>query len=156
MGGYYANPLSYGIGTGSNKPAFGSGLYNVAATSAIGTLGTTGRTGVGGTASINTNNQQTGFATTGMMRTPTYTTQIDFAYAGMPVAERIGGIQRSLAQSERLPSRGSIRVGMDGGVVVLRGEVESERERQLAEAMARLSGTYDLRNELTVRAAAHP
>jgi len=46
-------------------------------------------------------------------------------------------------------------VGLEGGSLVLRGIVNDDHERRLAEAVARMTpGVRDLRNELAVRTEA--
>jgi len=58
-------------------------------------------------------------------------------------------LQQIIGVSSRLPSRGNIQVVMDGPTVVLRGKVQDDHERRLAEAMVRLSpGVRQVRNEL--------
>jgi hypothetical protein len=55
------------------------------------------------------------------------------------------------AQTDALPSRANIRALTVDNAVVLRGTVVSERERQVAEAIVKLTpGVYNLRNELVV------
>ena len=74
----------------------------------------------------------------------------------IPTPTRIrADLQDVLTRSASLPSRAGIQAMMEGDSVVLRGTVGSADERQLAEAMARLTpGVFDLRNELQVRETA--
>ncbi len=63
-------------------------------------------------------------------------------------------LQNVIARSSSLPSKRTIRVQMDGNVVVLQGTVQDEHERRLAEALLRLTpGVHELRNELGLRQA---
>lgn len=60
-------------------------------------------------------------------------------------------ISESLAKSTAFAAASGLSVETDGGVLVLRGQVSSEYNRQLAERMARLEpGVTRVRNELTV------
>jgi hypothetical protein len=60
-------------------------------------------------------------------------------------------LQQIVARSSTLSARDSIRVLGDGAIVVLRGSVVNDYDRQLAEALVRLSpGVQTVRNELTV------
>jgi hypothetical protein len=60
-------------------------------------------------------------------------------------------LQAQLRASPTLASARNLVLGMEGGVLVLRGEVVSENDRDLAEALVRLEpGIYDVRNELTL------
>ena len=57
-----------------------------------------------------------------------------------------------IARSSSLASARSIQVLVDGGVVLLRGRVNDERERRLAENLVWLTpGVGEVRNELQVR-----
>jgi hypothetical protein len=61
-------------------------------------------------------------------------------------------LQDVLAHSSSLPSKDRIQVAMQGEVIVLRGAVADDHERQLAELLIRLSpGVHDVRNDLQVR-----
>jgi hypothetical protein len=59
-------------------------------------------------------------------------------------------VQGMISNAPRLPSRETIKVNVSNdGAVVLRGTVGGERERRLAEAMARTApGVGEVRNEL--------
>ena len=60
-------------------------------------------------------------------------------------------LQAQFANSTRLASGKGITVSVDNGVVVLRGKVADEHDRDLAEAMIRLNpGVYNVRNELQI------
>lgn len=66
-------------------------------------------------------------------------------------------LQGVLVRSSSLRSAQGIQVGTQGPVVVLRGKVTSERERDLAEALLRLTpGVREISNELQVEEDAPP
>lgn len=70
-----------------------------------------------------------------------------------PIAtnELTNRLQSLLQASPSLGSAKNLLVGIDGGVLVLRGEVLTESDRDLAEALVRLEpGVYEVRNELTL------
>jgi BON domain len=75
------------------------------------------------------------------------------AVSGGLAAEVKGVITRSTA----LRSNGDIQVGAQGSEVVLKGTVADDRQRQLAEALIRLTpGVREVRNELQVRETVPP
>jgi hypothetical protein len=164
MGPYFANPLSLGI-VGSNgstptTPTFGIALYNV---TGLGTGGTTstygGMAGASGSVGGSTPGYPgiIGASSAGVRRAPAFTTALGFTYAPAPPSRVQTDLQQLFANSERLPSRGNIRVEVDGPTIVLRGTVADDHERRLAEALARLTpGVRDLRNELSVRGSTGP
>jgi hypothetical protein len=166
LGSYYVNPFSMGMPGTNNAPAtsssFGQALYNSSGTAGGrgGRGGTTyGTTGVGnitrGTStSTNTGSNFSGVSTIGVRRAPQYTTGLaqDIPMAAAPPPRMQVEVQQVLGNSSRLPSRGSVQVTMDGSVVVLTGSVADEREKRLAEAMARMTpGVREVRNELVPR-----
>ncbi|HEV8062185.1 MAG TPA: BON domain-containing protein [Gemmataceae bacterium] len=58
-------------------------------------------------------------------------------------------LQRQFTNSQRFGSGKTINVSVENNVVVLRGTVADDHDRDLAEAMIRLSpGVYNVRNEL--------
>jgi BON domain/Pentapeptide repeats (8 copies) len=58
-------------------------------------------------------------------------------------------LQKQFANSQRFGSGKTISVAVENNVVVLRGTVADDHDRDLAEAMVRLSpGVYNVRNEL--------
>ena len=60
-------------------------------------------------------------------------------------------------RSSALPSRANIQMGMDGEAIVLTGLVADDRERQMAEALLRLTpGVRDVRNELEIQQPSRP
>jgi hypothetical protein len=165
LGAHYAIPQGYGISGGSTRQqTFGNALYNITTntnlgrTGGVGGFGGAGGFGGGfggatGTVSVGVTAPMS-FTSVGMQRTPTYTTVLDFNYQPPAVAQRVGEVQRVLAVSDRLPSRGNIRVSYVNGLWLLQGEVADERERRLAEGMVRLTpGVTEVRNELSIRAA---
>lgn len=89
-----------------------------------------------------------GGQTTGQIRVifrPAFST----ALAATPAS--IERISDSLTKSTAFVGASGLSVETDGGVVVLRGQVTSEYNRQLAERMARLEpGVTQVRNDLTV------
>jgi osmotically-inducible protein OsmY len=80
-------------------------------------------------------------------------TVIDFQPVAPAVPTQLQtSIQQTLARTVQIPSGPTVEVGMDGATVVLRGSVADERERKLAEAMARMTpGVREVRNELVPR-----
>ncbi len=144
---YYVNPLSMGLGTtttgsgGFTQPLYG----NTSTTSSYGGTASLSGSGVNSTTAA-------GGTSIGMTR------QMYGVNLGTP-APSPGGLvqarsdfQNVIARSSSLPSKGGIRVLMDGEVVVLQGTVQDEHERRLAEALVRLTpGVRELRNELTPR-----
>jgi hypothetical protein len=146
MGPNYGNPLSLGMPNANGRATFGTVLYNVA--------NTTGTTGTG-TATVNRNTNSQNANATGIRRAPSYSTALGFPYRP-PASPRLqADVQQVIANSSRLPSRASIQVSMDGRIVVLKGTVEDDHERSLAEALVRLTpGIEGVRNELGVLRAA--
>ena len=66
-------------------------------------------------------------------------------------------VQTRLARIPQLKERGSVKVEMEGQVAVLRGEVQSQHERDLVGRVVLLEpGVADVRNELQVAPAAKP
>jgi hypothetical protein len=147
---YYANPYKFGMstttGTGSSKTSgqFGTPLYGNITTPKT----TTGTTGAGATASMS-------FNTVGMRRAPSYTTTLAFAppvaVAPSAMQVRLGTVFQGTSQ---LTPNSNIQVVVNGGTVVLRGQVANENERRVAEGMVRLEpGVREVRNEIRVAAA---
>jgi hypothetical protein len=82
---------------------------------------------------------------------PSYTTSPAFDYR--PAAPNIvqSDVQGMLTRSTSLSPNRDIRVAVEGPAMVLRGNVASEQDRRLAEALVRLTpGVHEIRNELTV------
>lgn len=60
-------------------------------------------------------------------------------------------LQRQFTNSTRFGVNNNIKVAVENNVVVLRGKVADDHERDLAEVLVRLSpGVYDVRNDLQV------
>jgi hypothetical protein len=145
---YYVNPLSMGLGTTSGRGGggFTSPLYGNTSTATTGTATLSGsgynsNTQVGGT-SMGMNRQMYGVN----MGTP--------AQAAGGLVQARSDLQNVITRSSSLPSKGNIQVFMDGDVVVLRGTVQDDHERRLAEMLVRFTpGVRELRNELTPRQA---
>ncbi len=174
---YYLNPLRYGYANASSA-TFGSPLYNstiFGSTSVGGNTGTTGgRTGSttrGGT----TGRTGAGSATTASFvpsTTPAtprglpYTTALasDLEPTQTPIpgaAERTelrGRLKNILVSAkDRLPSADNVEIAFESDQLVLKGEVNSERERRLAANMLLLTpGIPRVRNELQVKGAPPP
>jgi hypothetical protein len=144
---YYINPMSLGLGsttTGRGGGGFTQPLYGTIST-------TTGGTATLSGSSVNSNSP-VGGTSMGMNR------QMYGVNMGIPGSASAGqlvarpDLQNVIARSTSLPSRGDIRVAMDGDVVVLQGAVQDEHERRLAETMLRFTpGVREVRNELTPR-----
>jgi hypothetical protein len=151
---YYANPLSLGLPGGTGRATFGTPLY---------TLTTPGTTGTGITGSLSTglagslgSASSTGTSTftpasSGRPSAPVYFA-LDFRPATLGPSQVQTDVRQILARSSSLASKGTIQVGMDGEVVVLRGTVADAHEARLAENLIRLTpGVAGIRNELTIR-----
>ena len=156
----YANPLSAGLptnsGTSSTGPAFGSPLYGK---TVVPNLQSTGSTG--GLSSSTSMTNMVGASSVGVKRSLPY--QAVYGPVAWPAAPATSStaplkaradLQDMLGQSASLPSRAGIKVLTNGSAVVLQGKVTDHHERQLAEAIVRLSpGVYDVHNELAVGGA---
>jgi len=60
-------------------------------------------------------------------------------------------LQRQFTNSARFGASNTIKVAVENNVVVLRGNVADEHDRDLAEMLVRLSpGVYDVRNDLQI------
>ncbi|HEV3444266.1 MAG TPA: BON domain-containing protein [Gemmataceae bacterium] len=150
FGKYYMNPLTPGTLNVSRTATFGQPIYaTVTTTNSSG--GARGGAGAGGSGSaggymMNTQSPRYGIA---MEQPP--------APSGRPAA-RVSvspraqvEVQGVLARSTTLSENRNINVVVDNGMLVLRGKVPSERDRQMAEGLALLTpGVNTLRNELQV------
>jgi hypothetical protein len=163
-GRYYGNPLAIGAPTTSSTgsqylrafptqlPTFGQPLYGTAG------LTTTPRTTTNpytstnpyGTALVIPASLYGGANSGGIRRAPSYITVPDFDRPPPPTASAMQtNLQDIIARSTRLTSRNGIRVSVEGGAVILRGQVRDERERRLAESLVRLTpGVRAVKNEL--------
>ena len=150
----YANPLAAGLSNGTGNTRFGMPLFNV-------TTGTSGSfTGnVGGiSGGISGQSAATFNAASGAHRTTPFVAGVELPSFQPPPRPEVSRtqleVQGVLARSSALPSKGNIRVAVEGATVVLRGTVADNRERLLSEAMIRLTpGVADVRNELRVRSS---
>jgi hypothetical protein len=150
FGQYWGNPYAAGLPNTSPTATqylrkfpvalnFGSALYN---------LNPTTITATQGTATI-VSSRFAGPQGLGLRRAPAYVTMAVFDYNPAPPAAALTEARAVIARSSRLPSRGNVRVTLDGNVFVLRGDVRDTRELQLVEAVLRLTpGVRAVRNEL--------
>ena len=152
---YYLNPMSLGMASttgtggakGTVKGTFGQPLYAPATTTST-TPTQKGRTNTQAATST-----AVSFNTYGMDRSVPYITDL---HADIPLVVRPSAVLHKeltgiVQGSSYLKSNGNIAVSVEGGVVVLRGQVGSERERRLAETMLRFEpGVRDVRNELII------
>ncbi|MSR80275.1 MAG: BON domain-containing protein [Gemmataceae bacterium] len=178
---YYLNPLQHGYSNVSSA-TFGEPLYSstiLGTTSSGSTGGGAGRqTGAAGRTGANARGGASGGSTTGAAATfvPSttpatprklpYTTGLasDLIPTQSPIP---GAIQRNemrtqlksylVAAKNRLPTADKIDIVFDNELVVLRGEVNSEREKRLAANMLLLTpGIRGLRNEIQVKGEIPP
>ncbi len=130
------------------QPLFAVTTTGTTATGAgtTGGRGTTGGIGGAGTAGS--------FNTLGQRRAPSYTVDIGFKPPPRPATPAVlqSSIQQKLSAASTLNGNGQkIQVAVSGSTVLLRGNVGSERERRVAEAMVRLNpGVRDVINQLEV------
>jgi hypothetical protein len=157
---YYASPLAGGLSTSgtATQGRFGQPLFTLNATT-----NTTGMSGIGlgrgtGTATTTMGAGMAGYGSTTSSYIRPGISQIGPVQVGPVLARNLqprADLQQVIARSSSLASKNSIQVLSDGNVIVLRGTVGSEYEREFAERLVRLSpGTANLRNELTVGASA--
>jgi hypothetical protein len=148
-GGAKSSTLVTGRGT------FGTPMYGNISTTATGRGSTFGAGGAGAIGQTSS----TGFTTAGMPRTPQYITTIasDFEQAPRPSAGQFtADLKATFNQVSALKSAKNINVLVKGQVVVLQGEVATERERKLAEGLVRLTpGVHEVRNDLVVNGNAN-
>jgi hypothetical protein len=139
LGQYYVNPLNMGNINASKNATYGKPMYLTVTSS-----NTAGGRGVGG---------GTGSTSTASQIPPRYTIGIDFGNTRPTLATPSlqADIQGMLTGTSALNGNKNITVGMEKGTLVLTGKVASERDRRMAEAMARLSpGVNSVRNDLQV------
>ena len=151
LGPNYVNPMSRGIKLSSGAmatPSFNKPIY--APTTTTTTSRSTANTRTNTSANANGN-----FSTQGLDRGATpYTTGLsEDVPVFRPVASALEAELKDIIQrSSALQSKDKITVAVDGGAVVLRGEVASAKERGLAERLLRLEpGVHVVSNELTVK-----
>jgi hypothetical protein len=84
-------------------------------------------------------------------RAVAFTTTVGYPMPATEPTRMRADLQAVIAQTSALPSRERIQTLEQGDAIVLRGSVGSLQERQLAEAILRLSpGVFNVRNELEV------
>ncbi len=127
---------------------FGQALYNVQPQSTF-----TQPTSQGGTATVRQNTTQQQMPQTSGR--PAYSVRVGFTPPATPVSQVVLDFQNAVAASTDLSKpNNQVQLVVDGNVVVLRGVVQDERERALAETLATLTpGVRGVRNELAVREA---
>ncbi|MBI3411579.1 MAG: BON domain-containing protein [Planctomycetes bacterium] len=145
---FYSNPMATAFTSGISgtnmaptTKAFGQPMYSIA-------TGTT----VANSAALGNTSSAEGFTTVGIRRAPSYTTALG---ADMPLVKHApvqvrAELVRSLETSPFFKDK-NIQVAVDGGLVILQGQVANDRERRIAEGVVRLTpGVRDVRNELNV------
>jgi hypothetical protein len=102
---------------------------------------------VGSGASLNS-----GYSMPALSRGPRFTVGIGFESTAGTANPRLSAeLQSQLANSPSFPGGKNVTVTVENNVVILRGKVADEHERDLAEAVVRLSpGVYNVQNELMV------
>jgi hypothetical protein len=119
---------------------FGKGIYTTTAST-------------NSTAAASTTTAPTGFSTTGTVRNPQYTTALseEIPLVFHQPAALLADVKDVIARSSKLQSKNGILVGVDGATILLTGQVSSDRERQLAEAMVSMTpGVRSVQNALVV------
>ena len=140
---FYYNPYGAGLigGSTSQTLTFGTAVYPITApTTTTTTIQTTKAAA-----------SAAGFTSVGIRKAPTYiTTSGDFPIIKYAPSMLQSELQEVLAESTRLNSKNNIRVEVvEGGVVILTGQVESASERRLAEGLIRLNrGVQGVDNRL--------
>lgn len=167
----YANPLALGLPNGSQALRFGTALYATiinpqtaaqgrSTVSRVGgTSGGFGGSGFGGALGSSTMNsagqQAPRFQTT--IGFPSVYSRNPVSNPGPIVARELPTLTAVLTRSTALRGGRDFRVLQEGETVVLRGAVETESERRLAESLIWLSpGVREVRNEIVVSTAASP
>jgi hypothetical protein len=154
LGSNYTNPIAMGQPNSTSPVKFGTAMYNVSPTVATLPGQTTGR----GTATVNQNQTNNGLGVGFAGKRPTNYTIGSISVGGLeqrtvsalppPSVGARPDIQAALAQT---PNFQGVNVLMDGDTVVLRGQIREDRDRRLAEMVARMSpGVRDVRNEIVV------
>lgn len=177
---YYLNPLRYGYANASSA-TFGSPLYNstIFGTTSVGgntgstggrtgstnrgaTGGMTGRTGAGSATSATFVPSTTPATPRGLPYTTALASELEPSQTPIPgAAERTelrGKLKNILVSAkDRLPSADNVEIAFENNQLVLKGEVNSERERRLAANMLLLTpGIPSIRNDLQVKGAPPP
>ena len=152
---HYANPMYSGRVSSTGQTitgqvgGFGAPLYTLTTTTSAqpgitGTLSSASQ-GLGGLGGL-------GGTTTGR-RGPAYTCMLAFPYDPPTPARLQTELQQVITRSSSLTAKDTIKVKLDGQILVLEGTVPNDRERRLAEGLLRLTpGVRQLRNNLVVKA----
>jgi len=147
---WYGDPFSMGLPTkyatgnpGKPTATFGKGNYSA----------TTATSAAGGGAATTT--QANGFNTYGTIRNPQYVTSLpeDFPTVVHQDKTVCGRVKDLLDRTSRITRANGVRIEVFcvGGVIELRGTVASEKERLVAEGMARMTpGVREVRNDLAL------
>lgn len=151
-----ANPLAMGQAGGNSGSYYGNMQGNA---NQLGGMFGNNRFGnsYGGNYGSNMGSNMSGMNgnTTATTRQPAYVLRPGFTAPVAPTSDVTARVQKALAAAPSLPTGSKINLSMDGNTVVLRGEVASESEKRVAEAMARLEpGVYEVRNEIRVGSSA--
>jgi hypothetical protein len=151
LGTTFANPFSLGMSTNyypnagtfgtpnTKAPTFGKPVYTPTTTTATTTATTT--------------TTANGFSTYGTLRAPAYYTALneDIPVKMHPPAELQITLRGAIDRSNRLTNPQNIQVSISGGVVMLTGQVDSDRDRRVAEGLVRLTpGVRDVDNQLRI------
>ena len=121
-------------------------------------FGLTGRTGLSQFGGLNPFGQTARGGVTGRSTTSTtsrmavsYQVQIDLPPAASAASELQANLQGAISRIPSLAGLPPLVVAVEGSTVVLRGNVPSDRDKRLAEAIARLQpGVRSVRNEIAV------
>jgi hypothetical protein len=140
------------LSTSKNTTAavpFGQPLYNTNTTGS--------RTGTTGSATVRslspTNTGQTQPFSTQTQSQPSYTARVGFQPQRVSMDQAVSSFQQALQGSPELSQpENRIQVVADGNGVILRGTVQTDRDKYLAGVLASMTpGVRGVRNELTVR-----
>jgi hypothetical protein len=145
----YINPYSLGVSTTSGGGGT-KGNFNVPIYAPKTTATTSQRGGGGSTANVN----PTGFSTYGENRATPYATGLS---EELLPNHNYGEIQSRLRDEMQgwswLKNKNNVTISVENGVVHLRGQVDSAKQRQLAATLVGFTpGIYAINNELTVKA----
>jgi len=175
LGPFYASPLALGyapLNSGSSQtassnsnPAFGAAFANTASgtTGGRGAAGVLGGMGATGTSNLTGSVDFNPVNSSGIRRNLPYAAEVNFegnlarsetdqaALVAMAERRLVEEVASVVSRSSRLPSASGVNVSMDQGFLVLRGNVGSEKERRVLEAMVRMTpGVREIRNEVRV------
>jgi hypothetical protein len=140
------------LSTSKNTTAavpFGQPLYNISTTGS--------RTGTTGSATVRslspTTTGQTQPFSTQTQSQPSYTARVGFRAERVPMEAAVASFRQALQGSPELSlPENRIEVVVDGNGLILRGTVQTDRDRYLAGVLASMTpGVRGVRNELEVR-----